>query len=106
MYPFTASGSSVRPLSVAEPRRITRLNALAGDGVAHLLLSRLTLCLRFNALFTGGLCTSARWGSVDLRLRQCANRKCEFDRNDECRPHFNSPVLLRLGRSLDGKPVR
>jgi hypothetical protein len=43
-------------LSVAEPRRITRLNADAGDGVAYLLLSRLALSLCFNASFAGGLC--------------------------------------------------
>jgi len=31
--------------SVAEPRHITRINTDAGDGVAYLLLPRLTLCL-------------------------------------------------------------
>jgi hypothetical protein len=46
-------------LSVAEPPRITRLNANAGNGVAYLLLPRNTLCLCFNASFAGGLCGSA-----------------------------------------------
>jgi hypothetical protein len=54
-----ASGSPPRPLSVAEPPRIARLNADAGDGVAYLLLPRNTLCLCFNARFAGGLCRSA-----------------------------------------------
>jgi hypothetical protein len=54
-----ASGSPPRPLSVAEPPRIARLNADAGDGVAYLLLPSLTLCLCFNASFAGGLCGSA-----------------------------------------------
>ena len=43
--PIPASGTLHRPLSVAEPRSVTRLNTDAGDGVAYLLLSRLTLCL-------------------------------------------------------------
>jgi hypothetical protein len=53
--PIPASGSSPRPLSVAEPRRITRINTEAEDGVAYLLLPRLTLCLCSNAHFAGGL---------------------------------------------------
>jgi hypothetical protein len=44
--PNPASGSSPRPLSVAEPRRITRNNTDAGNRVEYLLLPRLTLCLR------------------------------------------------------------
>jgi hypothetical protein len=36
-------------LSIAEPRRIARLNTDAGNGVANLLLPRLTLRLCFNA---------------------------------------------------------
>jgi hypothetical protein len=92
-------------LSVAEPRRIARLNTDAGDGVAYLLLPRLTLCLCFNAPFADGLHRSARWGPVGLRLRLCANRKCKRDCDDECSPHFSSRVST-VEMSLDGKPVR
>jgi hypothetical protein len=90
-------------LSVAEPCRITRLNADAGDGVAYLLLPRLTLCLCFNASFAGGLCRSARYAP---RLRLCANRKCKRDGDDECSPHFNFPRVSTVESSLDGKSVR
>ena len=45
----------------------------------------------FNAHFAGGLCRSARSGSVDPRLRLCANRKCKRDCDDECSPHFSIP---------------
>jgi hypothetical protein len=38
-------GPSPRPVSVAEPRRITGLNADAEGGVAHLVLPRLTACV-------------------------------------------------------------
>ena len=92
-----ASGSSPRPLSVAEPRRITRINTDAGDGVAYLLLPRLTLCLCFNAHFAGGLCRSARCAP---RLRLCANRKCKRDCDDDAVRISASPVFLRLRARL------
>ena len=85
-----ASGSPPRLLSVAEPPRITRLNADAGDGVAYLLLPRLTLCLCFNATFAGRLCRCVP------RLRLCVNRKCKRDYDEGCNPHFSVPVFLRF----------
>jgi hypothetical protein len=53
VHPYPCIGFIASTVVVAEPRRITRLNAEAGDGVAYLLLPRLTLCLCFNAHFAG-----------------------------------------------------
>ena len=75
VHPYPCIGFIASTVVVAEPRRITRLNGDAGDGVAYLLLPRLTLCLCFNAPVAGGLHRSARGGPVDPRLRLCANRK-------------------------------
>jgi hypothetical protein len=81
VHPYPCIGFIASTVVVAEPRRITRLNAEAGDGVAYLLLPRLTLCLCFNAHFAG-LYRSALWGPVGPRLRLCANRKCKRDCDD------------------------
>jgi hypothetical protein len=51
--------------SVAEPRHITRINTDAGDGVAYLLLPRLTLRLCSDAPCACCLRRSARLASVD-----------------------------------------
>jgi hypothetical protein len=67
VHPWSRIRFIASPLSVAESRRIARLNVDAGDAVAHLLLSRLTLCLRFNAPFAGGcadLPDEDRWALV------------------------------------------
>jgi hypothetical protein len=56
---------------VAEPRRITRLNADGGNGVAHLLLAAPHIVPVFNAHVAGCLCSSARWGR-SAHLRACA----------------------------------
>jgi hypothetical protein len=45
VHSFPSIGFAARPLSAAGLRRITRISTDAGDGVAYLLLPRLTLCL-------------------------------------------------------------
>ena len=80
--PIPASGSSPRPLSVAEPRRITRINTDAGDGVAYLLLPRLTLVPVFQRALAGSLCRSARW---DRSALVCA-----------CAPIVNASVIATM----------
>jgi hypothetical protein len=56
---------------VAEPRRITRLNADGGNGAAHLPLAAPHIVPVFNAHVAGGLCSSAR-GGRSAQLRACA----------------------------------
>jgi hypothetical protein len=93
-------------VSVAEPCRITRLNRDAGDGVAYLLLPRLTLCPCFNAPFAGGLHRSARWDRSALVAPVPQSQIVKVIATTSAVRISASPVLLRLDSSLDGKPVR
>jgi len=75
-------------------------------GSRILLLQRLTLCLCFNAPFADAPAQIRSMGRLVLVCARASIANCKRDRGDECCPHFSFPVLLRLGRSLDGKRVR
>jgi hypothetical protein len=93
-------------LSVAEPRRITRIYTDAEDEVAYLLLPRLKLLPVFQRALCWRPAQFHPMGTVGSRLRLCANRKCKRDCDDECSPHFSFPRVSTVESSLDGKPAR